>query len=415
MVACSQAQVIWVRPFNVPCPASCGLCNGTFTCPVATIQDALGLLPWGGTVRLFSVTYAINDPALTAGAFTILYVMIDELVKLTLRICSGNGTATIVTCAGTPGFRVFNGNAQFTNFVITNCIRYDSHSACDCTHLTYSNRSGGNGGAFNVQGAFAGFSGILLLANAAARGGGIYVENGSVDIVNGSELVGKHRDDHRRRHVSHLGQCESWSRRPGPLQRSERYQMCRRVIQRRNHRDELVPPMVFVGPCSGGVKMCSFPDVSFIRWCFIVRWIPPSHAIASGLINLEAELECLNEDVAAWRAQRASNSKFGENKLREFEEGDGFCSGGARIRVRVQGIDEEVRQLAILRQKGKRRFPLTTFLDNHICSFAESTLSMEFHLVLPFSTLSIGVWIRLGLFLLPCCGVSLDRGRSISR
>jgi hypothetical protein len=74
LVACTQAQLIWVRPFGVPCPPGCPVCNGTFTCPVATIGEALTLLPWGGTIRLFSGFYAINDLALTAGSFTILYV-----------------------------------------------------------------------------------------------------------------------------------------------------------------------------------------------------------------------------------------------------------------------------------------------------------------------------------------------------
>jgi predicted outer membrane repeat protein len=50
-------------------------------------------------------------------------------------------------------------------------------------------RPGGNGGAFNIQGAFAGFSGVFVLGNTAARGGGIYVENGSVNLTNNTDVL----------------------------------------------------------------------------------------------------------------------------------------------------------------------------------------------------------------------------------
>jgi hypothetical protein len=48
-------------------------------------------------------------------------------------------------------------------------------------------RPGGDGGAFNIQGSFARFVAVQV-ANNAARGGGIYLENGSMSLEFGTAI-----------------------------------------------------------------------------------------------------------------------------------------------------------------------------------------------------------------------------------
>src|SRR4051794_14306245 len=74
VAAWAQGQLIWARPDNAPCPATCtGNCNGTFTCPVASVAAGVAALPFGGTLRLFAGTYTINEVVLTQGTFVIEY------------------------------------------------------------------------------------------------------------------------------------------------------------------------------------------------------------------------------------------------------------------------------------------------------------------------------------------------------
>lgn len=69
---------LWVRPGGCD-TATCGSsCNGTFECPLDTIQAALDELPYGGTVLLFPGTYSgegNSNITLKGAQYTIKYVL----------------------------------------------------------------------------------------------------------------------------------------------------------------------------------------------------------------------------------------------------------------------------------------------------------------------------------------------------
>jgi hypothetical protein len=157
----------------------CGTCNGTSTCPVATIAEGVALLSsGGGIVSLLAGTYTGQgnaDVTLTNGDYSIRYTPTLSPFRATLTPTHSSSTLNVhsaqafgivyLDCAGLPGFTVNGGSAYFYGLIITNCRRTD-----------------GNGGAFSVHYASVTLSKMDAQYNSAQRGGVLYVENGSASV-----------------------------------------------------------------------------------------------------------------------------------------------------------------------------------------------------------------------------------------
>merc|ERR1711879_510725 len=158
---------LWVRPGGCDTAACASSCNGTFECPLDTIQDALDELPYGGTVLLFPGTYSGegNSNITLKGA------------QYTINSGQGVQLATI-DCGGRPGFTVENGNAIIAGVIVNNC-----------------QRPGGKGAAFYLENGSGTIARSYFTSNTATTtGGGIYVTGAQLDLIE-SNMTGNSPND----------------------------------------------------------------------------------------------------------------------------------------------------------------------------------------------------------------------------
>ncbi len=186
----SSEPVVTAKPGGCNLTLCGGSCDGSSTCPVATIADGVALLPTGGTISLLAGTYTGQGNAnvtLAGSSYRIVYVSLfffffsslSSFLNVLLNhqsinqsnlsfLLMGRAQAfgiVFYDCAGLPGFSVIGGSAFFFGLTITNCHRPD-----------------GDGGAFYSLNSAISLSKMDAQFNSARRGGVLFVENGQAMV-----------------------------------------------------------------------------------------------------------------------------------------------------------------------------------------------------------------------------------------